>query len=71
MVLELQASGISGNLYNLVGYYLTNRKYYVEIEGQRSNKEVIAYGVPQKLILSPKLFSGYVNNLPEVPRGVN
>ena len=36
MAFKLQASGISGNLYNLIFDYLAGRKQYVEIEGQRS-----------------------------------
>lgn len=35
MALKLQAFGISGNLYSLIIDYLSGRKQYVEVEGQR------------------------------------
>ena len=57
MAFKLQASGISGNLYNLIVDYLSGRKHYVEIEGQRSTEAEVRFGVPQGLILGPRLFS--------------
>ena len=71
MALKLQASGMSGNLYNLIIDYLSGRKQYVEIEGQRSTEADVRFGVPQGSILGPRLFSIYVNDLSEVPSSGN
>ena len=57
----LQASGISGNLYNLIIDYLYGRKQYVEIEGLRLTEAEVRFGVPQGSILGPKLFSIYMS----------
>ena len=38
IALKLQACGISGNVYNLIVDYLSGRKQFVEIEGQRSSE---------------------------------
>lgn len=40
-----------------------------EIEGQRSNVAKVRFGVPQGSLLGLRLFSIYVNDLPEVPSG--
>ena len=68
MAFKLQATGISGNLCNLIVDYLSGRKQYVEIEGQRSTEAEVRFGVPQGSILGPRL---YVNDLPEVPSSGN
>jgi len=54
--LKLQACGISGNVYNLIVDYLSRRKQFVEIEGQRSNEAEVKFGVPQGSVLGPRLF---------------
>ena len=67
MALKLQACGISGNVYNLIVDYLSGRKQFVEIEGQRSSEEEVKFGVPQGSVIGPRLFSIYINDLPQVP----
>ena len=55
MALKLQACGISGNAYNLIVDYLSERKQFVEVEDQRSSEAEVKFGVPQGSVLGPRL----------------
>lgn len=45
--------------------YMSARKQFVQISGYQSEPKTITHGVPQGSILGPKLFSIFVNDLPE------
>ena len=65
MVLEkLKAIAISGDLLSWLDDYMSARKL-VQTSGYQSEPKTIAYGVPWGSILEPKLFSVFVNDLPE------
>ena len=66
--MKLQAVGISGNCYSLVMNYLADRQKYVDNEGAVSNLCPVEYGAPQGSLLGPRLFSIYVNDMPEASK---
>ena len=63
---KLQAAGISGPFHEWIASYLTNRRQYVVVNGERSDIKLVEVGVPQGSLLGPRLFVIYVNDLPRL-----
>lgn len=52
-------------LLKILKSFLTNREFFVQIHNAKSNSRELKSGVPQGAILSPILFSLYINDVPK------
>ena len=62
---KLRRCGISGNLFNLLHSFLSNRKQRTVLNGKSSSWGNISAGIPQGSILGPLMFLVYINDLTE------
>ena len=67
---KLQAIGISGDSFEWSNSYLSDRKQFTKVNGERSDLASVDQGVPQGSLLGPRFYSYHVNDLPEVTNSI-
>ena len=62
---KMDACGLHGKLKDWIQSYLLDRKQFVIVNGKGPGLQIVPYGVPQGSLLGPKLFSIFVDDLPD------
>jgi hypothetical protein len=64
---KLSNLNFSASAIKLISSFLSNRKFRVWAEGEKSTPREMQAGMPQGSVLSPTLYSLYINNAPQSP----
>jgi hypothetical protein len=64
LLYKLSKLEFSTSLIKLAGFFLSQRKFRVSVEGKMSTPRVMQAGLPQGSVLSLILFNVYINDAP-------
>jgi hypothetical protein len=67
LLYKLSKLEFSAGIIKLISTFLSNRKFRVSVEGEMSTPREIQAGVPQGSVLSPTLYTVYINDAPQNP----
>jgi hypothetical protein len=70
LLYKLSKLQFSTSLIKLIGSFVSQRKFRVSVESEISTSRYIQAGLPQVSVLSPTLYTLYINDSPQTP-GVN
>ena len=71
LLLKREESGVHGNLYNWVKYFLVDRTIQTQVKNGISSKHVLEEDLPQGSPLSCTLFLLFINDLPDILQSEN
>ena len=60
---KLEHYGVRGTANKWIMTYLNGRQQYVQIDNEHSGHKKVVHGIPQGLILGPRLFITYINDM--------